>query len=62
MTTGGWITMILSVGCAVGFFIVCVTRVLLGHNEGEPPENEADMDDEDLDTDEDDVNGYENGR
>lgn len=30
MTTGGWITMILSVGFVVVLFVWCVLRVLLG--------------------------------
>lgn len=30
MTTGGWITMVLSVGFVTGLFIWCVWRVLTG--------------------------------
>jgi hypothetical protein len=30
MTTGGWITMILSVGFVTGLFVYCVWRVLFG--------------------------------
>ncbi len=31
MTTGGWITMIISVGFVTVLFIYCVWRVLIGH-------------------------------
>ena len=30
MTTGGWITMILSVGFVTALFLVCVAKVLFG--------------------------------
>jgi hypothetical protein len=30
MTTGGWITMILSVGFVAALFVYCVCRVLFG--------------------------------
>jgi hypothetical protein len=30
MTTGGWLTMILSVGFVTGLFVYCVWRVLFG--------------------------------
>jgi len=30
MTTGGWITMILSVGFVTGLFVFCILRVLFG--------------------------------
>lgn len=30
MTTGGWITMILSVGFVTGLFVWCIYRVLKG--------------------------------
>lgn len=30
MTTGGWITMILSVGFVTGLFLYCVGKVLFG--------------------------------
>lgn len=30
MTTGGWITMLLSVGFVSGLFLYCVGRVLFG--------------------------------
>lgn len=30
MTTGGWITMILSVGFVVSLFTWCITKVLFG--------------------------------
>ena len=30
MTTGGWITMILSVGFVTGLFVWCISRVLRG--------------------------------
>ncbi len=30
MTTGGWITMLLSVGAVVALFIFCLVKVILG--------------------------------
>lgn len=34
MTTGGWITLILSVGFVTGLFVYCVCRVLFGAQPG----------------------------
>lgn len=31
MTTGGWITMLISVGFVTGLFAYCIWRVLTGH-------------------------------
>lgn len=44
MTTGGWITMLLSVGFVVGLFITCITKVILGHKPVEPLHGLDDID------------------
>jgi hypothetical protein len=36
LTTGGWITMILSVGFVVSLFVTCISKVILGHKPVEP--------------------------